>query len=70
MTLLDYLKTTGETVSAFAGRIGEAENTIKKIAYRQRQPSLALAVKISEATASQVTEADLVLTAEELARAA
>jgi putative transcriptional regulator len=70
MTLLDYLKTTGETVSAFAGRINEAENTIKKIAYRQRQPSLVLAVKISEATGGEVTEADMVLTAEEQARAA
>lgn len=61
MTLLDYLKEAGETVSAFATRIGEAETTIKKIAYAQRQPSLALAVKITSATGGQVTAGDMVI---------
>ena len=61
MTLLDHLKATGETVSDFAARIGEADNTIRKIAYRQRQPSLPLAVKIAEATGGAVTPADMVV---------
>lgn len=61
MTLLDHLKATGESISDFAARIGEAENTIKKIAYRQRQPSLPLAVKISEATGGAVREPDMVI---------
>ena len=64
MTLLDHLKATGESISDFAARIGEAENTIKKIAYRQRQPSLPLAVKISEATGGAVRELDMVIAAD------
>jgi transcriptional regulator with XRE-family HTH domain len=47
MTLLEHLKQRGKSIAAFAGEIGEAENTIRKIAYGQRQPSLPLAVKIS-----------------------
>lgn len=59
MTLLDYLKDRNETVTAFADRLGEAENTIRKIVYGQRQPSLPLAVKISEKTEGSVTPSDL-----------
>jgi DNA-binding XRE family transcriptional regulator len=67
MTLLDYLKSIGENVAVFAERIGEAETTIRKIAYGQRQPSLPLAVKITEATNGSVTAADMVLPGSELA---
>lgn len=61
MKLLDYLKGRNEAVAAFAERIGEAENTIRKIAYGQRQPSLPLAVKISAATGDEVKPGDLML---------
>ena len=61
MDLRDHLKTTGERLEDFAERIGEAVTTIRKIAYRQRQPSLPLAVKISQATGGEVSEADLLL---------
>lgn len=43
----------------YFARIGESLNTIKKIAYGQRQPSLPLAVKIKDGTAGNVTEAEL-----------
>lgn len=62
MTLLDHLKATKEGVSAFADRIGEPRSTIRKIAYRQRQPSLELAVRITDATKGAVTPADLLMT--------
>lgn len=62
MTLLDHLKATNEGVSAFADRIGEPRSTIRKIAYRQRQPSLELAVRITDATKGEVTPADLLVT--------
>jgi len=61
MKLLDYLKDRSETVAEFAVRIGEAENTIRKIVYGQRQPSLPLAVKISEATDGATKPGDLLL---------
>jgi predicted transcriptional regulator len=61
MKLIDHLKVAGKTVSAFADEVGEAENTIRKIVYGQRQPSLPLAVKIAEATSGAVTESDLLL---------
>jgi transcriptional regulator with XRE-family HTH domain len=61
MKLIDHLKERGETVADFAKRTGEAESTIRKIVYGQRQPSLPLAVKISEFTGGAVTEADLVV---------
>ncbi len=61
MRLIDHLKEAGKSVSAFAEEVGEAENTIRKIVYGQRQPSLALAVKISGATNGVVSEADLLL---------
>ncbi|MDK8186700.1 MULTISPECIES: helix-turn-helix domain-containing protein [Sphingomonas] len=61
MTLLDYLKERQERVGHFAGRIGEPVSTIQKIAYRQRQPSLPLAVKIERATDGLVTAADMLL---------
>lgn len=67
MHLLDHLNATGEKVHEFADRIEEPRNTIRKIAYRQRQPSLPLAVKISEATKGVVTPEDLVLIAEQAA---
>ena len=60
MKLIDYLKDKPETVSDFAARIGEAENTIRKIVYGQRQPSLPLAVKISEATDGKTSPGELV----------
>ena len=61
MKLLDYLKATNTAVSEFAARIGEAENTIRKIVYGQRQPSLPLAVKISEATGGATSPGELVV---------
>lgn len=61
MTLLDHLKETGEGVSAFADRIGESRNTIRKIAYGQRQPSLELAVRISAATQGTVPPSALIV---------
>lgn len=61
MTLLDHLKATGETVDGFAARLRVPHSTIRKIAYRQRQPSLPLAVKIEQATKGAVTGADMVL---------
>jgi DNA-binding XRE family transcriptional regulator len=61
MKLSTHLKETRETVADFARRAGEAESTIRKIVYGQRQPSLPLAVKISELTGGAVTEADLVM---------
>lgn len=63
MQLHDHLKSTGESVDDFANRIGEAISTIRKIAYRQRQPSLPLAVKIERATDGVVTSADMLLDA-------
>lgn len=63
MRLLDHLKATNEKVEDFAGRIGEPLSTIRKIAYRQRQPSLPLAVKIEQATKGAVTGPDMVLEA-------
>ena len=67
MKLIDYLKDRNETVAGFAERIGEAENTIRKIAYGQRQPSLPLAVKISEATGGATSPGDLALPSERAA---
>ncbi len=67
MTLLDHLKATEEKVEAFAARIGEPLSTIRKIAYRQRQPSLPLAVKIEQATGGAVTGSDMVLETQEAA---
>lgn len=61
MKLLDHLKATNETVDNFADRIGEPLSTIRKIAYRQRQPSLPLAVKIERETSGAVTGPDMLL---------
>jgi len=61
MRLLDHLKATNEKVEDFADRIGEPLSTIRKIAYRQRQPSLPLAVKIEKATKGVVKGHDMVL---------
>ena len=65
MTLQDHLNATKETVNAFADRIGVKRSTIRKIVYRQRQPSLGLAATISAATAGEVTLEDMVITAPE-----
>ena len=62
MKLIDHLKAVDKTVAAFAEEIGESENTVRKIVYGQRQPSLPLAVKIAAATGGAVNEADLILT--------
>jgi len=67
MNLLDHLKATDEKVEEFATRIGEKLSTIRKIAYRQRQPSLPLAVKIEQATSGAVTGSDMVLESQEAA---
>lgn len=61
MKLIEHLKAAKKSIPVFAGEIGEAENTVRKIVYGQRQPSLPLAVKISAATGGIVTEADLIL---------
>jgi plasmid maintenance system antidote protein VapI len=61
MRLIDHLKAVDKTVAAFAEQIGEPENTVRKIVYGQRQPSLPLAVKIAAATAGAVSEVDLIL---------
>lgn len=67
MRLLDHLKETGETVDGFAGRLGVKYETVRKIVYGQRQPSLPLAVKIERATDSAVKPADLLLSEIEVA---
>lgn len=67
MRLIDHLKATDQTVPAFAALVGEAENTIRKIVYGQRQPSLPLAVKIVAATEGKVSAADLMLDGESAA---
>ncbi|WP_285020266.1 helix-turn-helix transcriptional regulator [Novosphingobium sp. fls2-241-R2A-195] len=61
MKLLDYLKAEKVAVSEFAARVGEAENTIRKIVYGQRQPSLPLAIKISQATGGKTAPSDLLV---------
>lgn len=61
MKLLDYLQDQKIPVSEFAARVGVADNTIRKIVYGQRQPSLPLAVKISEATGGKTAPGELVV---------
>ena len=61
MTLLDHIKARGLTMPEAAAELDEPESTIRKIAYRQRQPSLPLAVKIATWSKGVVTEADLLL---------
>lgn len=61
MTLLDHIKARGLTMPEAAAELDEPESTIRKIAYRQRQPSLPLAVKIASWSKGVVTEADLLL---------
>lgn len=59
MRLIDYLKAESLTVADFAEKLGEAENTIRKIVYGQRQPSLPLAIKISDATQGRTTPSEM-----------
>lgn len=61
MQLMAYLKERKIGVPEFARTIKEPVGTIHKIAYRQRQPSLTLALKISEATEHEVAPADMAL---------
>lgn len=67
MKLLDYLQAEKVPVSEFAARVGVADNTIRKIVYGQRQPSLPLAVKISEATGGKTRPSDLIVEQREAA---
>lgn len=61
MKLLDYLQGEKIPVSEFAARVGVADNTIRKIVYGQRQPSLPLAVKISKATGGKTTPGEMIV---------
>ena len=61
--LREYLKTTGETVEEFSERARESFQTIRKIVYRQRQPSLELAVKITRLTKRRVQPEDMLIAA-------
>lgn len=61
MKLLDYLKAEKLAVVDFAARVGEAETTIRKIVYGQRQPSLPLAVKISKATGGKTAPGEMLV---------
>lgn len=61
MKLLDHIKALGITMPEAAAQLDEAESTIRKIAYGQRQPSLPLAVKIAAWSDGAVTEAELLL---------
>jgi transcriptional regulator with XRE-family HTH domain len=65
MTLLEHLEARGESVREFADKIGVDRSTLRKIAYRKRQPSLALAIRIAAHTGGAVAPGDLVLRAEE-----
>ena len=64
MTLQEFLKSNGETVAGFADRIGASTTAIRKITYGQRQPSLNLAIRITNATGGKVTSADMALRTE------
>ena len=55
--MLEYLKTSGETVAQFAVRLGKHEGTVKKIAYGQRGASVELALEIERATGGEVNAA-------------
>ncbi|ALC13812.1 hypothetical protein LH20_17785 [Sphingopyxis sp. 113P3] len=61
MTLLDHIKARGLTMPEAAAELGESHQTIRKIAYGQRQPSLPLAVKIAAWSDGAVSEAELLL---------
>ena len=61
MTLRDHLTQVKKSVAEFADDLGEPRNTIRKIAYRQRQPSIELAARIIKATDGAVTLDALVL---------
>ncbi len=59
MDLDAFLKQSKETTAGFAGRVQSTKASISRIRSRKQVPSLALAVRISEATGGQVTERDL-----------
>lgn len=63
MDLKSYLREADVSLAKFAEKIGEPTGTIHKIVYRQRQPSLPLAVKISAATEGKVQPEDMLLEA-------
>lgn len=55
-------------MAAFAKRVDVAHNTIRKIAYGQRQPSLELAALIERETGGEVTLSDMVIPAGQRSR--
>ena len=59
--MLDYIKHRGLKMAEAAAALDEAESTIRKIAYGQRQPSLPLAVKIANWSGGAISEAELLL---------
>lgn len=61
MKLIDYLRERRETVSDFAKRAEVSGNTIRKIVYGQRQPSLGLAAKLSGLTDGRVSVEDMII---------
>lgn len=61
MTLQEHLKQSKLTVEEFAASVPAPRNTIRKIVYGQRQPSLDLALRISAATAGAVQPEDMKL---------
>lgn len=62
MTLADWIRGQGMTVNAFADALGEPRETIRKIVYRQRQPSLPLAARIISFCGEDVGLEDLIIT--------
>ncbi|ALH82929.1 hypothetical protein [Sphingopyxis macrogoltabida] len=67
MTLLEHIRDRGLTVPEAAAELSVSHHTIHKLAYRQRQPSLKLALKIVAWSNGALTEADLVLPEAEVA---
>lgn len=59
MRLLPYLRREGISFEEFASRVGQTENTVRKWAYRQRQPSLPNAIEIERATYGAVLPRDM-----------
>lgn len=59
MTLAEYCASTGEKLDALARRMGLKRGHLNKIAKGDRDPSMDLARRISEATDGKVTPTDL-----------